>query len=103
MNNGKKIQKKRDARPELLFCLINLLLFAVLVAVAVVVAKAAEYDARKGLNFLRLNGRGSVSKENMNFLVMYFFWPVLGLLTIIPRARMGSESIAHEAEARMGY
>ena len=24
-------------------------------------------------------------------------------LTIIPRARMGSESIAHEAEVRMGY
>ena len=26
-----------------------------------------------------------------------------GYLTIIPRARMGSESIAHEAEGRMGY
>ena len=25
------------------------------------------------------------------------------LLTIIPRARMGYESIAHEAEGRMGY
>ena len=25
------------------------------------------------------------------------------LLTIIARARMGSESIAHEAEGRMGY
>ena len=24
-------------------------------------------------------------------------------LTIIPRAKMGSESIAHEAEGRMGY
>ena len=24
-------------------------------------------------------------------------------LTIFPRARMGSESIAHEAEGRMGY
>ena len=24
-------------------------------------------------------------------------------LTIIPRTRMGSESIAHEAEGRMGY
>ena len=24
-------------------------------------------------------------------------------LTIIPRARMGSESLAHEAEGRMGY
>ena len=66
------------------------MLFAVLVAAAVVVAKAAEYDARKGLNFLRLDGRGSVSKENMNlkitkkyikntllenyFLIMYFFF-----------------------------
>ena len=28
---------------------------------------------------------------------------VVGYLTIIPRARMGSESIAHEAEGRMGY
>ena len=54
-------------------------------------------------NFLRLNGRGSVSKENMNFLVMYFFWPVLGLLTISPRARMGSESIANETEGLVGY
>ena len=26
-----------------------------------------------------------------------------GYLTIIPRAGMGSESIAHEAEGRMGY
>ena len=28
---------------------------------------------------------------------------LLGSLTIIPRARMGYESIAHEAEGRMGY
>ena len=28
---------------------------------------------------------------------------VYGYLTIIPRARMGSESIAHEAEGRMDY
>ena len=27
----------------------------------------------------------------------------LGYLTIIPQAQMGSESIAHEAEDRMGY
>ena len=27
----------------------------------------------------------------------------LGYLTIIPQARMGSESIAHEAEGRMGF
>ena len=26
-----------------------------------------------------------------------------GYLTIIPQARMGSESITHEAEGRMGY
>ena len=26
-----------------------------------------------------------------------------GFLTIIPRARLGSESRAHEAEGRMGY
>ena len=26
-----------------------------------------------------------------------------GYLTIIPRARMGYESIAHEAEGRVGY
>ena len=28
---------------------------------------------------------------------------VNGYLTIIPRARMGYESIAHEAEGRVGY
>ena len=27
----------------------------------------------------------------------------VGFLAIIPRVRMGSESIAHEAEGRMGY
>ena len=40
------------------------------------------------------------------------FWPIRArvgsylyykYLTIIPRARMGSESIAHEAEGRIGY
>ena len=29
-------------------------------------------------------------------------WP-LAYLTIIPQARMGSESIAHEAEGQMGF
>ena len=29
--------------------------------------------------------------------------PLCQYLTIIPRARMVSESIAHEAEGRMGY
>ena len=30
------------------------------------------------------------------------FWPKLKYLAIIPRARMGYESIGHEAEGRMG-
>ena len=30
-------------------------------------------------------------------------WSYNKLLTIIPRARTGSESIVHEAEGRMGY
>ena len=30
-------------------------------------------------------------------------WQVLGYLAIIPEARMGSESIAHETEGRLGY
>ena len=30
-------------------------------------------------------------------------WNISEYLTIIPRARMGSESIAHEAEGRIGY
>ena len=30
-------------------------------------------------------------------------WVEAEYLTIIPRARMGSESIGHEAEGRMGF
>ena len=30
-------------------------------------------------------------------------WVLIRYLTIIPRARMGSESIAHEVEGRMDY
>ena len=33
----------------------------------------------------------------------YNKWSYNKLLTIIPRARTGSESIVHEAEGRMGY
>ena len=40
-------------------------------------------------------------------MTLYVFFALLSrgkiYLTIIPRARMGSESIAHEAEGRMGY
>ena len=32
-----------------------------------------------------------------------FFKPCSDYLTIIPQVRMGSESIAHEAEGQMGY
>ena len=43
---------------------------------------------------------------SINFLVLVFVHSlVLSIelyLTIIPRARMGSESIAHEAEGQMG-
>ena len=47
-------------------------------------------------------GSESSSEKSQSISVM-----VIGkmkkYLTIIPRARMGSESIAHEAEGRMGY
>ena len=36
-------------------------------------------------------------------LFAVLFFRRYGYLTIIPRARMGSESIAHEAKGRMGY
>ena len=39
-SNGREMYKKRDARANLLFCLINLCCFDVLVAVAVAVAVA---------------------------------------------------------------
>ena len=35
--------------------------------------------------------------------MIMIYWARLNYLTIIPRARMGSETIAHEAEGRMGY
>ena len=38
---------------------------------------------------------------NPLYTLTYPYLPMY--LTIIPRARMGSESIAHEAEGRMGY
>ena len=41
-SNGKEMYKKRDARANLLFCLINLCCFDVLVTVAVAVAVVAK-------------------------------------------------------------
>ena len=45
---------------------------------------------------------------NRASLILVFYkrsdwFAILDYLTIIPRARIGSESIAHEAEGRMGY
>ena len=39
------------------------------------------------------------------FRTLFWFFPRPGYLTIIiiPRARIGSESIVHEAEGQMGY
>ena len=37
------------------------------------------------------------------FFLFFLFFADSDYLAIIPRARMGSESIAHEAEGRMGY
>ena len=43
-------------------------------------------------------------KPCLAFSKRFFFPPTRDYLTIIPRARMGSESrIAHEEEGRMGY
>ena len=44
-------------------------------------------------------GKGKIFKGTKKAIYVH----IDELLTIIPRARMGSESIAHEAEGRMGY
>ena len=47
--------------------------------------------------------------EAIVFIILQLFFATRAIfkigeyLTIIPRARMGYESIAHEAECRMGY
>ena len=46
-------------------------------------------------------GKDASATEKTNAL--YYAQVSCVYLTIIPRARMGSESIAHEAEGRMGY
>ena len=51
----------------------------------------------------------SPQMEAIVFIILQIFYAtravlkIGGYLTIIPRARMGSESIAHEAEGRMVY
>ena len=51
----------------------------------------------------------SCRKKAIVFIILQIFFATRTVLkigeylTIIPRARMGSESIAHEAEGLMGY
>ena len=51
----------------------------------------------------------SPQMEAIVFIIFHIFFATRAVLkigeyiTIIPQARMGSESIAHEAEGRMGY
>ena len=58
-----------------------------------------------GLNRTGLRESGLFSTHH--YLIIWQRWrdgiEVTKYLTIIPRARMGSESKAHEAEGRMGY
>jgi len=44
-----------------------------------------------------------MSQSEWDAIFLYFDKEPGFIITIIPRARMGSESIAHEAEGRMGY
>ena len=46
--------------------------------------------------------RASFSGSRVSRRALRLLWPT-EYLTIIPRARIGSESIAHEAEGRMDY
>ena len=63
------------------------------------------------IDFKRLIGLKNFGEIHMSQGIRLGVYPSLPLyiflglsyLTIIPRARMGSESIAHEAEGRMGY
>ena len=47
---------------------------------------------------LQHSRRPSINSPQVYYSTFSIFY-----LTIIPRARMGSESIAHEAEGQMGY
>ena len=54
--------------------------------------------------------KGNYNDDNNNNFITYIAQITsaydqmrITYLTIIPRARMGSESIAHEAEGRIGY
>ena len=64
------------------------------------VVRAHDLTVRGGWFLHRRRGaRSSPTPPLSSVLTAHYS----GYLTIIPRARMGSESIAHEAEGRMGY
>ena len=44
-----------------------------------------------------------ISKSAVQYMKYFKYHFTVHYLTIIPRARMGAESIAHEAEGRMDY
>ena len=86
---SKKCTKKRDARAELLFLSLNpFFIFEVVVVVVVVAASSPAWGPPPSCKQALMQ----VARLRVGVY-----------LTIIPRARMGSESIAHEAEGRMGY
>ena len=67
-----------------------------------ILTDATSFNIRKFLtwpSFLKVHFGRRVLNMLINFGTLVF----VVSLTIIPRARMGSESIAHEVEGRMGY
>ena len=64
--------------------------------------KKDAFNAKKRYNYLQdLGTQGA--KYRINEAILLITWIKPRYLTIIPRARMGSESIAHEADSRMGF
>ena len=54
--------------------------------------------------YCRNTGIGVVSMmARVGSMITPFIVLLVCIFNIIPRARMGSESVAHEAEGRMGY
>ena len=64
--------------------------------------KDAFNAKKKRYNYLQDLGTQGV-KYRINEAILLVTWIKPRYLTIIPRARMGSESIVHEAKGRMGY
>ena len=58
---------------------------------------------QKSVSVVRLSGATSSLSFNVSPSQLVSWRSFQQYLTIIPRAQMGPESIAHEAEGRMGY